>query len=120
MIHSNNKKSLIHENSQISNITDLQGYLKNINDWNEIIAKKLAKSEGINLKPVHWEIIRFVRTFYKEYEMLPKIRTIINFIALKHGSKTGNSRYLVQLFPKKSAIQQIAKISGLPKPNTCI
>lgn len=113
-------KYLIYELNQIKKNTDLQGYLKNFTDWNETIAKQLAALEGIELESIHWAVIRFVRMFYKEYQMLPKTRTIINMISLKYGEEKGNSRYLIKLFPKKSVIQQIAKIAGLPKPNRCI
>lgn len=105
---------------QITVATDLQGYLINFKDWNEELAIKLATLEGITLRTIHWEIIYFVRMFYEEYKMLPKTRTLINIILIKHGPEKGNSRYLIQLFPKKSVVQQIAKISGLPKPQNCV
>ncbi|CAD83480.1 dissimilatory sulfite reductase, gamma subunit [Candidatus Blochmanniella floridana] len=101
-------------------ITDLNGYLINTQDWNEKIAIKLAQSEGIILNSIHWKIIYFVRMFYQEYSMFPKIQTLINIIATQHNQKKGNSRYLIQLFPKKSVAQQIAKIAGLPKPKKCL
>lgn len=110
----------MNECKQIQDILNSQGYLKNFDDWNEQIAEKLAKLEGIILESIHWEIIRFVRMFYKEYQEFPKVRTLVNIIAIKYGSEKGNSRYLINLFPKKSVTQQIAKISGLPKPRQCV
>lgn len=104
----------------ITTSTDLQGYLTDFNAWNEELAIKLAQAEGIKLYAIHWEIIYFVRKFYAEYKTLPKIRTLVNAINIKYGPKKGNSIYLIQLFPKKSVTQQIAKISGLPKPKNCI
>ncbi|ADV33808.1 Sulfurtransferase tusE [Candidatus Blochmanniella vafra str. BVAF] len=100
--------------------TDLEGYLINFEDWNSKIAIKLANSEGIKLNKIHWDLIYFVRMFYKEYKMLPKIQTLISIITLKHGQIKGNSRYLIKLFPKKSVTQQISKIAGLPKPKKCL
>lgn len=110
----------MHTLNQNHGTIDSQGYLKNLYDWNETIAMQFAESEGIELQSIHWEIIRFVRMFYQEYRVFPKIRTIINIISLKHGPEKGNSRYLIRLFPKQSVIQQIAKIAGLPKPNQCV
>lgn len=100
--------------------TDLQGYLIDFNDWNEELAIKIAQSEGIILHKMHWEIIYFVRKFYTEHRIVPQIRTLVNAMNIKYGPKKGNSIYLIQLFPKKSVTQQIAKISGLPKPKNCI
>lgn len=110
----------MHEHNHISVSVDIQGYLINFKDWNEKLAIRLAELEGITLHIIHWEVIYFVRMFYKEYKMFPKIRTLINIIAFKYGPEKGNSRYLIQLFPKKSVEQQIAKISGLPKPKNCM
>lgn len=111
----------MHQTNYNNNIiTDLQGFLINAQDWNETIAIQIARSEGIELQTMHWEIINFVRMFYKEYQNFPKIRTLIKIIALKHGPEKGNSRYLIKLFPKQSVVQQIAKIAGLPKPSQCV
>ncbi|URJ29606.1 TusE/DsrC/DsvC family sulfur relay protein [Blochmannia endosymbiont of Camponotus modoc] len=106
--------------NQINANVDTQGYLIHLEDWNEEIAINIAKLEGITLNTIHWEIIYFVRKFYMEFNALPKIRILINAIALKHGKEKGNSQYLARLFPKGSAAQKIAKISGLPKPVKCL
>ncbi|WP_159715370.1 TusE/DsrC/DsvC family sulfur relay protein [Blochmannia endosymbiont of Camponotus nipponensis] len=108
------------QKNQINANTDAQGYLMHIEDWNEKIAIKIAKLDGIVLNAIHWEIIYFVRKFYEEFNTLPKIRLLISAIALKYGKEKGNSQYLAQLFPKGSAAQKIAKISGLPKPIKCL
>ncbi|WP_331828163.1 TusE/DsrC/DsvC family sulfur relay protein [Candidatus Blochmannia sp. SNP] len=106
--------------SQINASINEQGYLIHVEDWNEDIAIYLAKLEGITLNTIHWEIIYFVRKFYMEFNALPKIRILINAIALKYGKEKGNSQFLIRLFPKGSAAQKIAKISGLPKPIKCL
>lgn len=47
--------------------TDTSGYLLNIDDWNEEVAKHIAQLEGVELTDAHWEVIHFVRDFYQEY-----------------------------------------------------
>ena len=37
--------------------TDEAGYLKNLSDWSEALAEKIAEKEQIVLTPEHWEII---------------------------------------------------------------
>ena len=43
--------------------TDTSGYLLNIDDWNEEVAKHIAQLEGVELTDAHWEVIHFVRDF---------------------------------------------------------
>ncbi|OSM98913.1 MULTISPECIES: sulfurtransferase TusE [Lonsdalea] len=99
--------------------TDAQGYLKNSQDWQEEMAPLLAEQEAIALTEAHWEVLRFVRTFYLEFNTSPAIRMLVKAMAQKYGDEKGNSRYLYRLFPKGPA-KQATKIAGLPKPVKCI
>ena len=47
--------------------TDAFGYLLNMADWNEDVAKHIAQLEDVELTDAHWEVIYFVRDFYQEY-----------------------------------------------------
>ncbi|PWC22188.1 sulfurtransferase TusE [Brenneria roseae subsp. roseae] len=99
--------------------TDAQGYLMDSTDWSEALALLLAEQESIQLTDAHWEVIRFVRTFYLEFNTSPAIRMLVKAMAQKYGEEKGNSRYLYRLFPKGPA-KQATKIAGLPKPVKCI
>lgn len=99
--------------------TDTQGYLTNSNDWSESLAIVLAQQEGIELTEAHWEVIRFVRNFYQEFNTSPAIRMLVKAMTQKYGEEKGNSRYLYRLFVKGPA-KQATKIAGLPKPVKCI
>ncbi|WP_304169568.1 sulfurtransferase TusE [Lonsdalea britannica] len=99
--------------------TDAQGYLKNSHDWQEEMAPLLAEQEAITLTEAHWEVLRFVRAFYLEFNTSPAIRMLVKAMAQKYGEEKGNSRYLYRLFPKGPA-KQATKIAGLPKPVKCI
>ncbi len=99
--------------------TDAQGYLKNSADWHEGLAPLLAAEEEIALTEAHWEVVRFVRDFYQEFNTSPAIRMLVKAMAQKYGEEKGNSRYLYRLFPKGPA-KQATKIAGLPKPVKCI
>lgn len=99
--------------------TDSHGYLKNSNEWNEDMVPTLAELEEIELTEQHWEIIRFVRQFYLEFNTSPAIRMLVKALAQKYGDEKGNSRYLYRLFPKGPA-KQATKLAGLPKPVKCI
>lgn len=108
---------LIYENTEIE--TDNEGYLKDTTLWSEGLAQVIAANEGIELSPEHWEVVRFVRNFYLEFNTSPAIRMLVKAMANTFGEEKGNSRYLYRLFPKGPA-KQATKIAGLPKPVKCI
>ncbi|MEX5412686.1 sulfurtransferase TusE [Atlantibacter hermannii] len=99
--------------------TDNDGYLKDASAWSEGLAEVIAEQEGIALTPEHWEVVRFVRAFYLEFNTSPAIRMLVKAIAKAYGEEKGNSRYLFRLFPKGPA-KQATKIAGLPKPVKCL
>ncbi|WP_367163103.1 sulfurtransferase TusE [Kosakonia cowanii] len=108
---------LIFEGKEIE--TDSEGYLKETSLWSEALAEAIAENESISLSPEHWEVVRFVRGFYLEFNTSPAIRMLVKAMANKYGEEKGNSRYLYRLFPKGPA-KQATKIAGLPKPVKCI
>jgi len=92
---------------------DADGNLANLDDWNEDVAKELAKMEGIEeLTEKHWAIINFMRKEFKEKGTAPSIRKLTK----ESGVST---KELYELFPKGPA-KKAAKIAGLPKPKGCI
>lgn len=99
--------------------TDAQGYLKNSADWHEGLAQLLAAQEEITLTDAHWEVVRFVRNFYQQFNTSPATRMLVKAMVQKYGEEKGNSRYLYRLFPQGPA-KQATKIAGLPKPVKCI
>ncbi|SMY33512.1 sulfurtransferase TusE [Photobacterium andalusiense] len=99
--------------------TDAQGYLKNVDDWSEDLVALLAAEETIELSEAHWEVIRFVREFYLEFNTSPAVRMLVKAMAKQYGEEKGSSRYLYRLFPKGPA-KQATKLAGLPKPVKCI
>ncbi len=98
---------------------DQDGYLSNLNDWNESVAEALAEQENISLSAEHWEIIRLLQEFYKEFELSPAMRALVKYTEKKLGSEKGRSIYLLQLFPPSPA-KIASKIAGLPRPTNCL
>ena len=102
-----------------SPLVDDQGFLLDLNDWNEELAEQVARADGIQLSPSHWEIIYLLRDFYREYELSPAMRILVKQTKLKLGDDKGNSHYLLSLFPGSPA-KLASKIAGLPKPTNCL
>ena len=99
--------------------TDEEGYLLNLSDWDEDVAKFLAEQEKVDLGPNHWEVVNFLREYYNEYQIAPAIRVLTKAIGKKLGADKGNNKYLYELFPYGPA-KQACKIAGLPKPTGCV
>ena len=99
--------------------TDKEGYLKNLDDWSEDIARLIAENDAIIMSDKHWEIIHALRDFYSEYELSPAMRPLIKYIGSRLGSEKGSSIYLLQLFPGSPA-RVAARIAGLPRPTNCL
>ncbi len=99
--------------------TTEQGFLVNLNDWNESIANEIASQEELQLTPPHWEIINFIQQYYKAYKHLPNARGFAKAIKKQLGEEKGTSRYLQKLFPQ-GPLKYACKIAGLPKPPTCL
>ncbi len=99
--------------------TDEEGYLTNLNDWNEEVGAVLAQTENVTMTEQHWEVIHFLREYYDEFQIAPAVRVLTKAIGKKLGAEKGNSQYLYELFPYGPA-KQACKIGGLPKPTGCI
>lgn len=98
---------------------DNDGYLVDLNQWDNEVARELAEQENISLTPAHWEIINLLRDFYREFEMSPAMRALVKYTEKKLGSEKGKSIYLLQLFPPSPA-KIASKIAGLPRPTNCL
>lgn len=96
-----------------------EGFLSDHNDWDETIAKIIARQNEIELTPAHWEIIFYIRQYYQSFQHLPNARVFTKAIKKEFGAEKGNSRYLHKLFPQ-GPLKYACKIAGLPKPPTCL
>src|SRR5690554_2820306 len=96
-------------------LTDKDGYLLDLHDWDPAVAERIARSESIQLTPAHWEVIDLIRQFYREHDISPAMRPLIKYIKQELGPKKAQSIYLLTLFPHSPA-KICAKIAGLPRP----
>ena len=98
---------------------DEEGYIEDISIWNEDLAALIAEAEDIEMSDEHWEVVRFLRDYYDEYQIAPAVRVLVKAIAKRLGPDKGNNKYLYVLFPYGPA-KQACKIAGLPKPTGCV
>lgn len=85
---------------------DAEGFLANLEDWNENVAQALAAREGIReLSEEMLEVIRFMRIYYKKFNAFP----ILNYVCKNvHQPRECVSEEFMN--PEKAW-----KIAGLPK-----
>ena len=98
--------------------TDKNGYLTDSHQWNTDIAQQIALLESIEMTEDHWQVVKYVREFYDEFNTSPSIRPLVKYLRKVLGEDKGNSLYLQILFPEGPA-KQATKIAGLPKPARC-
>lgn len=97
-----------------------EGFLEDAYAWDEQVAEVIASEDGLSLTEKHWEILHFLRDFYKEHEMPPPSnRLFVKAVKEALGEDRGNSIYLMQLFPGTPA-KTACRIAGLPRPTNCL
>lgn len=98
---------------------DDDGYIINLDDWDKDLAVELAAQDGITLTESHWEVINFLRDYYKQYQIAPMIKILVKEIGKVLGPEKGNTKYLYELYPGGPA-KQACRYAGLPKPTGCV
>ena len=92
---------------------DEDGFLVNLDEWNEDVAKYLAKEEGVDeLNEDHWKVINYLKGYFAEYGIAPMVR--------KMTKESGYSlKEIYDLFPSGPA-KGACIVAGLPKPTGCV
>jgi tRNA 2-thiouridine synthesizing protein E len=88
-----------------------EGYMTNMSQWNEDIARSIAAEEGIELTDKHFEVLNFLREKQAAGEQLT-IRKVGN-------SGIVDIKGLYQLFPG-GPLKKSSRIAGIPKPASCV
>jgi len=91
---------------------DGEGFLTDLDEWDDDVAGLLAAQIGITLTDRHWQAIRFLRADYAERGETATTRRVdsVGGIPVKEQ---------FALFPVKPA-KKMAYIAGLPKPRGCV
>ncbi|MGL4186653.1 MAG: TusE/DsrC/DsvC family sulfur relay protein, partial [Thiotrichaceae bacterium] len=77
------------------------GYLVDLNDWDEEVAKVIAAEEGIELTDKHWDVLNYLRDEYiNNNGNQPMERIIQKAMAEKWGDKKLSSKDMYTLFPR--------------------
>ena len=99
--------------------TDAEGYLANLDDWSEDLAKHLSSQDNLELTDDHWKILNWIRNYYQEFGTAPNLRTMQKLMKDDVGPELADKKRLFDLFPYGPA-KQGARYAGMPKPTGCV
>lgn len=87
------------------------GYMADMSQWNENIARELAREIEIELTPKHFEVLNYLRKEITAGEVL----------TIRKVGKSGivDIKELYELFPK-GPLKFSSLIAGIPKPTSCV
>lgn len=103
-------------NNDIQATDDAEGYLFDLQDWDEFVARALAAEEGIELDSVYWPVLHFMRRYWTEQRIAPDVRHVVDCPAKEQGfEKKHAKRRLFKLFAY-GYVKQASKISGMQRP----
>lgn len=95
---------------------DVEGYLINPEDWDELVACALADEEELVLEEEYWPVLKFMRQYWREHKVAPDVRHVVDHLARAQDlDKPRAKAQLFQLFPY-GYVQQACKIAGMQKP----
>jgi cobyrinic acid a,c-diamide synthase len=95
--------------------TDVEGYLKNTEEWTEDFAVAQAAMENLHLTEAHWQVIAYLRAYFEEHRVQAQVRAMIWHFAKAWGPERGNNHYLHELFPIGGPQKQGNRLAGLLK-----
>ena len=95
--------------------TTATGFLENVEDWSESVARVLAEQEKLELGERHWDLVNHLRDEYiNNAGNQPNTRSLVKAMAKAWNDKSVNAKTLYDLFPGDPS-KQGGRIAGLPE-----
>lgn len=91
---------------------DGDGYLADMNEWTEEIAREMARVDEFELTDEKWNQIIKAREYYDEFGSVPPIRKFAKYIE--------QDQTLVFKLWMTGPMKPITKYGGMPKPTGCV
>jgi TusE/DsrC/DsvC family sulfur relay protein len=93
--------------------TDEEGFIDDLNNWNEAWVQYVKKAEGITeLTEDHRRVLCVLRDFYKKNGTAPRMSVLIRNTGFKLA-------YIYELFPSGPG-KGACRMAGLPRPTGCV
>jgi dissimilatory sulfite reductase related protein len=93
--------------------TDEDGFLDDLNNWNESWVQYVKEAEGIKKLTVdHRQVLQILQEYYKRHGVAPRMSALIKGSGFK-------LKYIYELFPSGPG-KGACRMAGLPKPTGCV
>lgn len=90
------------------------GYLEDVNDWNQEVAQAIADADELPMTDKHWDVVKYLRDEHMNSNGAePNERGIMKAMGKVWGEKV-SSKIMYEMFPTMPS-KQGRKIAGLPK-----
>jgi dissimilatory sulfite reductase related protein len=94
-------------------ITNEEGFLEDLHNWNEAWAQYIKRAEGITeLTEDHWRVLCFLQDYYRKHGASPRMGVLTRDTGFK-------LKYIYELFPSGPG-KGACRMAGLPKPAGCV
>jgi len=94
-------------------ITDKEGFIDDLNNWNEAWVQYVKTAEGITeLTEDHRHVLCFLQDYYKKNGASPRMGMLTRGTNFK-------LKYIYELFPSGPG-RGACRMAGLPKPGGCV
>ena len=90
-----------------------KGFVADFDDWDEEVARAMARNEGLELQDCHWKAITFIREFFRQHEIPPTPRILIKEVGEQLHEYRCTYGTLKTLFPD-GGCKQACRLAGLP------
>lgn len=95
---------------------DEEGYLVNPSEWTPEFALQVAREEELDLGEDHWIVIRFIRDYFDEHQVIPDVRHVTAYLSSnRHIHKKTAKANLFNMFPY-GYVKQACKLAGMKRP----
>ncbi len=99
-------------------LSDDHGPQRARRQWSEALARQLATESGLELSDAHWEVIRYVRDYYRERGYVRRSRELSAALNRRFREQGGN-KYLYRLF-RGGPVLKACILAGVPVPENCL
>ncbi len=89
------------------------GFLVNFNDWEPEVAQMLAEEDDLELVECHWAALNFIRQYYREFQVPPSPKIIVQEVGSQLGPERCSFKTLARLFPLGGG-RHACRLAGLP------
>jgi len=91
-----------------------KGYLTDFSAWNRELALELAQAHDLELTACHWQVIDFLRDYYRKFELAPDPRVVVKELSQAISPNAPCTRKHLDGLFGKDGCRLACRIAGLP------